>query len=1249
MPETWQDIIEQLKAAREYDPTYRASGHVMGLLSKLDKPDNVLRAYAYHALANDDMDLVERINRAWQQKDEYSWGDVLGIPRPNEEYYKRVGAINQALKAMPEADQPGFRQSLMNDAEESRDSLLDYTQKGGARLGLDMVLSALNILPGLGVAKGGAKAAQGLSKTAKAAEGVKGWRAGRGFVGGKLAGSKYIDPILHYDVGKHMPWLDRAKQATSKATGKLGEKWAASPTGQAFGGPMSGRFQDLESGYQTAAAHAQGLKEVGMEKAATAKKKLDKLTRELKITTPKAKEDYYRQIIQAIERPGEPTNVDPRALGIMTPLRVHDLELAKMSQAAGKPYGREMSLIRDVLQDPNMPVGYYPHMLGQEGREFFKKGTGIPGVEASALRDEPHRTLQRLVDPEALEHRQLMDVGDTVVGKVSDPRTGVIKRTVDGKQQLFRQVGDELVPVEAIPASLEEATTAYSHLQGKFIEKPIEAFALHSQKAADKIGLFNALDAMKNTTIKVKKAEIGPGGQKIMKEIDSPLLVPVGPNMPEGFRPLNVKGLEGWATHGVPANRFENIARGKMDPSAMIGALDASMKMMEKSPAGEWLGRYRRAWARNVLALHPGFWTANIATDLSLAYMSGVNNLPMRIGESTAVLSGVKRPVIKGLPNEVLAKMARDYRVTGSSWAESMQYGDIAREIEPRLASQARRWAEMTGDRVDRAIGRGIERVGHGWEDLNNWAFKHGSKTSDMVRMAVFIDQLKKAKKAGNILSDDVIARAAQYSKEAMIDYGDLSHFTQSMKNIDPFISWYQGIIKRTLKDVIKKPERLNRASKFFDFVLEPMDPESMEAAPEYIKDMNPVTGIMGRSFGGGKNPLMLGLSRFTPWGTPEQLYRDPVGSLWETAAPYIKTPIGLGTNYNTFFGQNIDPQAQSGVGAMVNPMLDPSGEFNQWSVAYRKPFGLNMPAAWDYALSNLLPQGRTLKEVETLGRAFSKAMGYPIWQDPGAPELTPKAATAWFMGGGKLHEFDKVKGLANQYYDLQGRMRKAAQKKNEAIRKGDVELQKKYTIQEYALKKQRDEFKARWDHELEVYKQQATERKEERKTANALLGEDYYRRYKRSQLTGTPVEKLPSRKFDEPVKKEPTMVDVLKKYIEESGYTPEEIKELEMSPDDLITFLNIPKGALPKEKQKKSKPKKPSVAEVIQEYADKRGWTKDELEALDYSNEELINMLKIPRGELKKARKKKTSPGSFLRKLGLSKEQAEEFTDRLR
>jgi hypothetical protein len=1441
MAEDWRKILEEI-AKTHTVPYVRTGGHVIDALGAMDKLDNPIRAFAWHALhppTKPEEELAPRLGRAWRQEDEYSWGDVVGIPRTNEEYHKRMAAIDRYLRERPEAATPEFRQGLYQEAEKSKDPWGRYLARGAGRLGLDMILSAWNIIPGLGAVKGAAKGAMGAARAAKVAEvggeiaktskyfnpardlkrlpakafarkygqtptewvddvrrsvthelgpsqfadvrqrdiqrgilkrstqdketklaelqkqleeaksipeseGLKGWSKVRGFIGGGLPGSEYLDPILHADVGKHIPGFDKASGKMSGAVERLGERWAASPMGKAFGGPMGGRLQEAEDIIQQSRVLPERLKKIAGQKAAKAHEEMQALFKELGITSRKDMEDYLWRVVQKIERPTqEGLGVDSRALEIVKPLQKYDYAIARqlkakidksmsdvgvMADAIGMPkviaklekaakssgvpveqitqtlldkgtlnklsqlaedygyshtklrealthpveqlrkiakkdkikseglqnllkdpsiseklitltkkYGHnpelmrraakdpkivtqlqrlaqkyaqdpkalkdlletpdyvdqlrnvvrqylskakgvphdpnavrllqnladkkgidykalkeilkdpamleafqdvkkghkmKMGLIEGQLQDPVSPttriLNYFPHFATHQGRRSIRKAA-IPGGVVPKELEAEKRVLQTWVDPWALREGKIEHISGQrpgfgnvpVVGKSFDPRTGVSKRMStkgnpnlwhyelpnEGQQLIyvpeqvneetgkkiggyFRQYGHKYKRVEPIPSSIEEIETVYPHLKNVFMKKPVETFQLHTNKMADRIGMLNSFDELRNATIRTKVKTWTPRGEQLV-DADVPLLIYAGPDkaaLPEGYRRLKIKGMEDMAAQGVLANRFENKARVIMDPSSMIGSMEKAIGAMQDNIMGDAYLRFNRTWSTEVLSKHPGFYSANALTDLMLAWTAGVNKLPQRLWEAWKILRGSDKTIVKGIPNEFIKRGAQNFKVTGTGFQQSMAQDMALRAAGPSAARgiAGRLGTGGTGEKV----GSGLVRLEQANDQLNNWLFSNvGGNLSDLVRLSVFIDQLKKAQKAGNKIDDLVMNRAAQYTKAAMIDYGDMSPFIQHMKGVMPFVTWYQGIVKRYMKDLVTKPERLWRAGKIVDTVFDPLPNEDREIAAEWTKEQSPVTGVFGTPLGKlfgrepGENPLYWGMSRFMPYGTIDQLRMDPLGNTWEAVAPGIRGWADLFRNKQSWIGKEVDPLAESAPGMLTGPITDPSGVEAGWTPAWRKFFGMNIPAGVDYLQRTFNPFSRTLNEIQTMGQSVSQALGHPIWQDPRNPTLSIPESAAWLTLGGKLQEFDRIKSIGGQYWKFREKLNKIKQQVNQAKDYGQPDRVLMHQLQWNKLNDEFSEFKKKYAIEIAAYKGKLKERKEKRKS----------------------------------------------------------------------------------------------------------------------------------------------------------------------
>jgi hypothetical protein len=649
------------------------------------------------------------------------------------------------------------------------------------------------------------------------------------------------------------------------------------------------------------------------------------------------------------------------------------------------------------------------------------------------------------------------------------------------QESYVRDKGIDWLRAEPVPASLSEISERFPKIGKRFVQTPAEAYGIDISRKADKIALLETKQSLEKVLLKseVPVPKLDAEGKQLFKMVPSEGKVKAGEvrklekkpvfdhieadipvvlmktgdrsTWPKGYRETTIPGWENNIVHGVVANRMENVARAKIAPGSMIHDLEKTLDNIFDSPWGQRFKRYRQWWARNVLALHPGFYTANTITDGTLAYTSGTTNLPSRAKDAVVVMEGGRKEVIPGHSNSFIKEQAERYRATGSSFSNQITDAAGQRSVQPRLARQMEEWAHERfdgntwswgSDQANKFATR-IKKFSYKWEDANNWAFREiGQRSSDTLRMAVFIDQLKKAKAAGNELTDDVFRLAANHVKKHMVDYGDLNHIENQLKNIAPFYSWYQGIIRKTLADVIHNPDKLHKAGLFFDFALEPMDPVMADTSPDYVKHRGAITGApilpVYRDFGlsPSGNQQYLTPSRFMPYGTIDELMGDAKGTLWQSINPMLKWGYEASQNKNTLFNKTIDPISGGYLTGLINPLI---GEDH--TPAYKSWFGKSLPAAWAHFLNTILPQSRLLREVETMGRAASDIVGHPIWIDSRSDRLSPEGAGAWYALGGKFREADANKWHYGSQAGLKAKRNEIARRKNKAERlSGDYE-----------------------------------------------------------------------------------------------------------------------------------------------------------------------------------------------------------------
>lgn len=686
--------------------------------------------------------------------------------------------------------------------------------------------------------------------------------------------------------------------------------------------------------------------------------------------------NYYRQIFEELERPGT-TSIPHDIAEMFQPAK--DLDLEKYNQLGRLRQQYDIRHTEPIVEEGYEYMPRYLSALGQ----YKKRGTFQ--MDPKNLRQES-REIFRWVDP---------DTGKPVhIGKTVD-KGGIIKPTPDPETFLYHGL-----PVKRKQASLQEVARVAG--ERDFIDNPVEALRRSLTKKQGQINYLRMTETLEN------------GG--LLKSLDEFPYEEITP----GWRKVKAPGFENHIAPKAVANKLENVSNALYDPDKFTGKLEEFLSSMWNTKIGQVMRQYTQHWKRGVLALHPGFHVANAVSNVSLAAMGGVNN-PARFYEAGRIMTGTGDDVVEGLTNAQLKSAFRQRNlIQGDTIAQVGEVGLKEGDYIP--------FGEMVGERVGKATQKTMTLAGNRIRALNDMGFKLGRHVEDHARLAVAVDWLKKHTK-GRVVTQRDLDRAAQFAKDTLFDYGDLTTFERSLRNFFPFYTWHRAIIGKTLRDLGVQPHRMAHLGRFYDFALRPVDEMQREVMPEWMQ-VAPIQGIGAHQFEPSEEglPSIALAQRFLPHGTVQEWINRPVGDqLMSLLTPVLKGPYEAATNWSSFLQHPIDPLAETPGQAFTAPIT--GGEYG---LARDRLFGISPPAAYDYALKNWSPIGRHLNTANEMARGW-------LFEDPNRPAMDTSDKLIWYLSGGKKFPFDE--GRAKYWRDLERRRGLTAIKKdmNRALKKGDL------------------------------------------------------------------------------------------------------------------------------------------------------------------------------------------------------------------
>jgi hypothetical protein len=452
-----------------------------------------------------------------------------------------------------------------------------------------------------------------------------------------------------------------------------------------------------------------------------------------------------------------------------------------------------------------------------------------------------------------------------------------------------------------------------------------------------------------------------------------------------------------------------------------MGAIGDLLKKFNQSTPGQTLQDWTTWWKRTTLA-HPGWFTGNVASNQGFMYEAGVEPWNLLTREAQAAI--VQNPygktekakdIFEGLSNATFKTAMEDYKLLG---LETTQYGKEGLEkagvdYGGKMSSLAERLPGFM-----QPVGQGVAKAGEFAGQQMDKVFKLGSWFEENARLGVAIDYLKKnAPEIGKMSGGEQIEwlqKAAEYGKNAMIDYSKSTPFESQLSSVIPFYKWARGITGITADMAMRQPQRLANLERGLEFAFTPMDKKDKDIASSWVGEAGPVMGAFGGKFAADDKgrPGMAMTGRFIPQGDTERLTSRPLDYLTSMVNPAIKGPLELLANRNSFKNAPIDRLATGPLESLTAPLLGQPHE-----MAKREVFGTNVSSGIDYLMSQV-PGGRYLNEAQMLAHASGAT------PDPYREPMSMKNFALWLGSGGKVFPFDRPKEMLrnqNEYNKSKG------------------------------------------------------------------------------------------------------------------------------------------------------------------------------------------------------------------------------------
>jgi len=484
---------------------------------------------------------------------------------------------------------------------------------------------------------------------------------------------------------------------------------------------------------------------------------------------------------------------------------------------------------------------------------------------------------------------------------------------------------------------------------------------------------------------------------------------------------------------------------------------------------------YRNLWAQGML-MRLGFHVNNAGSNVGLAFVGGQipeYRLGQRFGEGLGpAMSQLskrigKRSVLKEYKNPLTnEELFREVEKRGGtmSWSKSeTQIGGLEARYNPALSERLFPGAGKISTAARKTLGA--------WEWLSNANLeKVGQTVENQAKFAVVIDWLKRNVPKGAEITAKDLDRAVYHAKDAIFDYGDLPGMIRALRQINPFISWHYNILRRTLKDLVQRPQRLARQGRIYGAMWDLLTEEDTKDTRAWMKEQAPIKGLRGWEFPktkeGFRNILLTGRM------IPQQEINDWLTRPYETAIgqlhPLPKSVPEMFHNRSTFFNSDIDqavadlPENERGFAfgqALINPIKEKVFGVPAPYSSRNRVLGFNMPDAWQYMWDTFSPFSAVTKQIqgaaETLGAALPNTPVINQLANPGRPSLSPAEFGLNFLTGGKFYPLDEERNRAIKERQYRATMHNLRSLQRIATEKGRDDEAERYErlIEEYGRK----------------------------------------------------------------------------------------------------------------------------------------------------------------------------------------------------
>ncbi|MFZ5868552.1 MAG: hypothetical protein ACOYXY_21890 [Thermodesulfobacteriota bacterium] len=476
--------------------------------------------------------------------------------------------------------------------------------------------------------------------------------------GGELfaAGLDLIAPDPLFGIGKAV----KAAKATERGM-KAWDVISGSPVGKALLHNAGGSHRDFDKFWDK--AKAAGMYESGksLEEMKAVSKEIDKRLTDAGFSPEEIQNWREKALFSAMERPKGRKRFARQYQEIV--------DLTNPMQAERFRLQVENDQMREVLGMAQRGLvgeeGLYeqmPRVLSGESR-----WKGMKWWDPREAKKEKHREIYKWVDDQG----QVLHIGteETFLQK--------------GGKKIETQTG---LPARLVKEDLPSTSTEYKDWFGDPVTVK-QASKAEAEKVAGQIWI---KDPLKASAVDMTRKQHENQFLKFMVEAKNhPEWMRPIEQAPEGWRPLRIPGLEHYATPKAVANRIENTARIMADPETFLGGIEKLADVFfNDTKAGVLLKHYRQWWARNQLALHPGYHARNAVSNLTLVWLGDMRN-PYRMIEADRLQRATGKPILRDFGYDISnADLFEEYARRGAAntgFSVSESINELTRQARPDM------------------------------------------------------------------------------------------------------------------------------------------------------------------------------------------------------------------------------------------------------------------------------------------------------------------------------------------------------------------------------------------------------------------------------------------------------------------------------------------------------------------------------------------------------------------------------------